>query len=48
MCRLLPAAVSPTTDSPGYVLESDPEEDPEDDDDEEPEEDLTNYAADRG
>ncbi|GKD65479.1 hypothetical protein Tco_1307587 [Tanacetum coccineum] len=30
----LPAAVSPTADSPGYVLESNPEEDPEEDDDE--------------
>ncbi|GJX43090.1 hypothetical protein Tco_0259766 [Tanacetum coccineum] len=44
----LPAAVSPTTDSPSYVLESDPEEDPEDDDDEDPEEDPADYAADRG
>ncbi|GJT80134.1 hypothetical protein Tco_1054476, partial [Tanacetum coccineum] len=35
----LPAAVSPTTDSPGYVPESDPEEDPEENDDEDPEED---------
>ncbi|GJY03134.1 hypothetical protein Tco_0361286 [Tanacetum coccineum] len=25
----LPAAVSPTTDSPGYIADSDPEEDPE-------------------
>ncbi|GJS25444.1 putative reverse transcriptase domain-containing protein [Tanacetum coccineum] len=32
----LPAAVSPTADSPGYVPESDPEEDPEEDDDEDP------------
>nr|GFC84710.1 hypothetical protein [Tanacetum cinerariifolium] len=29
----LPAAASPTTDSPGYIPESDPYEDPEDDDD---------------
>ncbi|GKG66319.1 hypothetical protein Tco_0696453, partial [Tanacetum coccineum] len=29
-----------TADSPGDVLESDPEEDPEEDDDEDPEEDL--------
>ncbi|GKE24621.1 hypothetical protein Tco_1436133, partial [Tanacetum coccineum] len=35
----LPAAVSPTADSPGYVPESDPEEDPEEDDDEDPAED---------
>ncbi|GKE55580.1 hypothetical protein Tco_1494765, partial [Tanacetum coccineum] len=31
----LPAAASPTADSPGYVLESDPEEDPEEEDDDE-------------
>ncbi|GKB35222.1 hypothetical protein Tco_0880164 [Tanacetum coccineum] len=35
----LPAAVSPTANSPGYVPESDPEEDLEEDDDEDPEED---------
>ncbi|GJW05951.1 hypothetical protein Tco_1568374 [Tanacetum coccineum] len=35
----LPTAVSPTIDSPGYVPESDLEEDPEEDDDEGPEED---------
>nr|GEY70888.1 hypothetical protein [Tanacetum cinerariifolium] len=37
----LPAAVSPTVDSPGYILESDPEEDPKEDpegDNEDPEE----------
>ncbi|GJR37860.1 hypothetical protein Tco_1213544 [Tanacetum coccineum] len=34
----LPAAASPTTDSPGYVPESDSEEEPEADDDEEEEE----------
>ncbi|GKE42086.1 hypothetical protein Tco_1469370 [Tanacetum coccineum] len=39
----LPAAVSPTTDSPGCIAESDQEEDEED-----PEKDLTNYPADRG
>ncbi|GJV29667.1 putative reverse transcriptase domain-containing protein [Tanacetum coccineum] len=39
----LPAAVSPTTDSPGYVPESDPKEDPEEDDDEDP----ANYPTDR-
>ncbi|GKE56236.1 hypothetical protein Tco_1495421, partial [Tanacetum coccineum] len=38
----LPAAASPTADSPGYVLESDPKED-----DEDPEEDPTDYPADR-
>ncbi|GKD68072.1 hypothetical protein Tco_1322162 [Tanacetum coccineum] len=35
----LPAAASPTADSPGYVPESDPEEEPEADDNEDPEED---------
>ncbi|GJW11988.1 reverse transcriptase domain-containing protein [Tanacetum coccineum] len=44
----LPAAVSPTADSPGYVPESDPEEDPKEDDDEDPEEDPTNYPANGG
>ncbi|GJV13424.1 hypothetical protein Tco_1354965 [Tanacetum coccineum] len=44
----LPADVSPTADSPGYVLESDPEEDPEEDDDEDPEEDPVDYPADVG
>ncbi|GJT28050.1 hypothetical protein Tco_0908325 [Tanacetum coccineum] len=44
----LPAAVSPTADSPGYAPESDPEEDPEEDNDEDPEEDPANYPADRG
>ncbi|GKC40898.1 hypothetical protein Tco_1053282, partial [Tanacetum coccineum] len=42
----LPAAASPTADSPGYVPESDPEEEPEEDD-EDPEEDPANYPADR-
>ncbi|GJT77241.1 putative reverse transcriptase domain-containing protein [Tanacetum coccineum] len=36
-------AVSPTPDSPGYIADSDPEEDEED-----PEEDPTDYPADRG
>ncbi|GKF16414.1 hypothetical protein Tco_0061332, partial [Tanacetum coccineum] len=40
----LPAAASPTTDSPGYV----PEEDLEEDDDEDPEEDPADYPADGG
>ncbi|GKB69753.1 hypothetical protein Tco_0931165 [Tanacetum coccineum] len=44
----LPAAVSPTADSPGYVPESDPEEDPEEEDDEDPKKDPANYPADRG
>ncbi|GKF20515.1 hypothetical protein Tco_0069153, partial [Tanacetum coccineum] len=39
---------SPTTESPGYIPESDPEEDPEEDDEEDPEEDLADYPADRG
>ncbi|GKD44501.1 hypothetical protein Tco_1269146 [Tanacetum coccineum] len=44
----LPADVSPTADSPGYVPESDPEEDLEEDDDEDPEEDPVDYLADGG
>ncbi|GJX61653.1 hypothetical protein Tco_0294553 [Tanacetum coccineum] len=36
----LPAAVSPTTDSPRYIADSDPKEDPE--------EDPTDYLADIG
>ncbi|GJX69746.1 hypothetical protein Tco_0305473, partial [Tanacetum coccineum] len=44
----LPAAISPTTNSSGYVPESDPEEDPEEDDDEDPKEDHVDYPADRG
>ncbi|GJY97268.1 hypothetical protein Tco_0514178 [Tanacetum coccineum] len=39
----LHVAVSPTIDSPGYIADSDPEEDEED-----PEEDPTDYPADRG
>nr|GFB61574.1 hypothetical protein [Tanacetum cinerariifolium] len=42
----LPAATSPTTDSPGYIPESDPDEDPEDDDDEDSKEDPADYPAD--
>nr|GEW42209.1 hypothetical protein [Tanacetum cinerariifolium] len=42
----LPAAASPTTDSPGYIPESDPDEDLEDDDDEDPKEDPADYLAD--
>ncbi|GJT11155.1 hypothetical protein Tco_0858197 [Tanacetum coccineum] len=40
----LHAAASPTTESPGYIPESDPEED----DEEDPEEDPADYPADRG
>ncbi|GJT91393.1 putative reverse transcriptase domain-containing protein [Tanacetum coccineum] len=36
----LPTALSPITDTPGYIADLDPEEDPE--------EDPTNYPADRG
>nr|GFD28545.1 hypothetical protein [Tanacetum cinerariifolium] len=32
----LPAAASPTVESPGYIPECDPDEDPEEDDDEDP------------
>ncbi|GJW43745.1 hypothetical protein Tco_0072544 [Tanacetum coccineum] len=42
----LPAAASPTADSPEYVPESDLEEEPEEDD-EDPEEDPADYPADR-
>ncbi|GKD47406.1 hypothetical protein Tco_1272051 [Tanacetum coccineum] len=42
----LPAAVSLTADSPGYITESNPEEDPEEDD-EDPEEDPTNYPTEK-
>ncbi|GKG01078.1 hypothetical protein Tco_0305783, partial [Tanacetum coccineum] len=41
----LPAAASPTADTPGYVPESDLEEEPEVDD-EDPEEDPADYLAD--
>ncbi|GKD29428.1 hypothetical protein Tco_1240206, partial [Tanacetum coccineum] len=44
----LPVAASPTTESPGYIPESDPEEDPEEDNEEDPEEDPADYPADRG
>ncbi|GJW55895.1 hypothetical protein Tco_0099980 [Tanacetum coccineum] len=44
----LPVAASPTTESPGYIPESDPKEDPEEDDEEDPEEDPADYPADRG
>nr|GEZ99362.1 hypothetical protein [Tanacetum cinerariifolium] len=42
----LPTAASPTTNSPGYIPDSDSDEDPEDDDDEDPEEDPADYPAD--
>nr|GEY99061.1 hypothetical protein [Tanacetum cinerariifolium] len=42
----LPAADSPTADSPGYILESGLEKDP-DEDEEDPDEDPANYPADR-
>nr|GFB59777.1 hypothetical protein [Tanacetum cinerariifolium] len=41
----LPVATSPTAESPGYILESDLNEDPEEDDDEDPEEDPTDYPG---
>ncbi|GKB49042.1 hypothetical protein Tco_0899795, partial [Tanacetum coccineum] len=44
--QLLPAAVSLTADSPGYITESDPEEDLYEDD-EDPEEDPADYPYDR-
>ncbi|GKD70225.1 hypothetical protein Tco_1324315 [Tanacetum coccineum] len=43
----LPAAASPTIDSPRYIPESDLEEDPKEDDDEDPEEDPADYPTDR-
>nr|GFB47296.1 hypothetical protein [Tanacetum cinerariifolium] len=46
----LPAAVSPTTESPGYITDSEPEMDPkeEDGDDEKSEEDSIDYPTSRG
>ncbi|GKD01735.1 hypothetical protein Tco_1172009, partial [Tanacetum coccineum] len=44
----MPAADSPTHQSPGYIPESGPEEDLEEDGEEDPEEDPTDYPADRG
>ncbi|GJS93316.1 hypothetical protein Tco_0800284 [Tanacetum coccineum] len=43
----MPAAVSPTADSPGYITESDLEQDPKEEDDEDPKEDLADYPTDR-
>nr|GEY26404.1 hypothetical protein [Tanacetum cinerariifolium] len=42
----LPAAASPTAESPRYIPESDPDEDSEKDDDEDPEEDPSDYSVD--
>nr|GFA18938.1 hypothetical protein [Tanacetum cinerariifolium] len=42
----LPAADSPTADLPGYISESNPQEDPNEDD-EDPKEDPANYPVDR-
>nr|GEY72707.1 hypothetical protein [Tanacetum cinerariifolium] len=42
----LPTAASPTAESPGYIPESDSDEDLEEDDDEDPEEDPADYLAD--
>nr|GEZ44930.1 hypothetical protein [Tanacetum cinerariifolium] len=44
--QLLPAAILPTADSPGYILESDPEENHKEDD-EDPKEDPADYPTDR-
>ncbi|GKF92431.1 hypothetical protein Tco_0279150, partial [Tanacetum coccineum] len=44
----LPAAVSPTADSPGYIADFDPEEDHEEDPGEDPEEDPADYPTDGG
>ncbi|GKB09510.1 putative reverse transcriptase domain-containing protein [Tanacetum coccineum] len=44
----LPPVVSPTAESPGYVIESDLEEDPEEYEDDETEDGLVNYPMDGG
>nr|GEW32195.1 putative reverse transcriptase domain-containing protein [Tanacetum cinerariifolium] len=44
----LPAAASPTAESPGYIDESDPEDDPKEDLDDDHEEDPADYPADGG
>ncbi|GJW79471.1 hypothetical protein Tco_0143446 [Tanacetum coccineum] len=41
----LPAAVSPTTDSPGYITKSDPKEDSEEEDEDEDEEEEEEHLA---
>nr|GEW01748.1 reverse transcriptase domain-containing protein [Tanacetum cinerariifolium] len=43
----LPAVVSTTADSPGYISEFDLEEDPKEEDDEDPEEDQADYPTDK-
>nr|GEX87339.1 hypothetical protein [Tanacetum cinerariifolium] len=43
----LPATVLPTTDSPGYITESNPKEDPKEEDDKDPKEDPADYPTDR-
>nr|GEX16224.1 hypothetical protein [Tanacetum cinerariifolium] len=42
----LPVAATPTTDSPGYILEFDPNGDPKEDEEEDPEEEPADYPAD--
>ncbi|GJU16680.1 hypothetical protein Tco_1144646 [Tanacetum coccineum] len=44
----LPPVVSPTAESPGYVVESDPEEDPEEYEDDETEDSPVDYPMDEG
>ncbi|GJT43840.1 hypothetical protein Tco_0952555 [Tanacetum coccineum] len=44
----LPPVDSPTAESPGYVVESDPEEDPEEYEDDETEDGPVDYPMDRG
>ncbi|GKD30021.1 hypothetical protein Tco_1240799, partial [Tanacetum coccineum] len=44
----LPPAISPTAESPGYVVESDPEEDPEEYEDDETEDSPVDYPMDGG
>nr|GEV73294.1 Gag-Pol polyprotein [Tanacetum cinerariifolium] len=44
----LPSVVSPTAESPGYVTESDPEEDPEEYEGDETEDGLVDYPMDGG
>nr|GEW53642.1 hypothetical protein [Tanacetum cinerariifolium] len=44
----LPPVISPTTESPGYIAESDPEEDPEEYEEDEAEDGPVDYPMDRG
>nr|GEU67472.1 hypothetical protein [Tanacetum cinerariifolium] len=46
--QLLPLVVSPTAESPGYVVESDPEKDPEEYEDDESEDGPFDYPMDGG